>query len=321
VGVCFGHEHLIVDHCHLTGLHPDFLLDDVECAVREVAAARALGLTAVVDAMPLDVGRNPRKLAAVARRTGLHIVMATGLHVAPFYPADHWRFTEDAEAQAKRFIADILDGCEGDEGPVRSGLIKVGASTPRPVGAERVAFEAAAVAQLATGAPILVHTPGGRGGLVHVELLASAGVPPDRVALSHVDRARDVGYLCDLLDTGATCVLDQASRATDGTGTAELVAGLAARDRLAGVVLGLDHGRRRYWAGYERGPGLTFLLTSFRARLASLGLGEEVLRRLLVRNPRRAFALAPPGPPGERPAGPAPVPDPAPDPDRPGRRS
>ena len=52
LGVTYAHEHLVIDGGRPVQLFPDFRLDSVENAVAELAPARALGLRAVVDAMP-----------------------------------------------------------------------------------------------------------------------------------------------------------------------------------------------------------------------------------------------------------------------------
>ena len=90
LGITYAHEHLVIDGGRPVELQPDFLLADVEMAVEEVAAARALGLAAIVDAMPCDAGRNAGKLAEISRRTGVHVVAPTGLHLAKYYGDAHW---------------------------------------------------------------------------------------------------------------------------------------------------------------------------------------------------------------------------------------
>jgi predicted metal-dependent phosphotriesterase family hydrolase/ferredoxin len=225
--------------------------------------------------------------------------MATGLHLAEFYPHDHWRFEADAEEQARRFLQDITFGVPvgGPAGTVvRSGIIKIATSTAKPVAAERVAFEAAALAHVASGAPILVHTPGGRGALEQVEMLTAGGVEAEALALSHVDRRRDVGYLAELLATGVNVVLDQATRVAPAGApdTAEIVLALAEAGLTNRVILGHDHGRRAYWRAYGGGPGMAFIVGRLRQRLLDGGMDDEALRGLLVDNPRKAFSFVPP---------------------------
>lgn len=56
LGVCYAHEHLIIDPSFATDQNPDFLLDSVENGVAELKELKALGVGACVDSMPLNCG-------------------------------------------------------------------------------------------------------------------------------------------------------------------------------------------------------------------------------------------------------------------------
>ena len=78
LGMCFAHEHLVIDGGVPLLVNPELSLPRVEDAVAELAPCVAAGVRAVVDAMPADAGRNVAKLAAISRRAGVHVVAATG---------------------------------------------------------------------------------------------------------------------------------------------------------------------------------------------------------------------------------------------------
>ncbi len=80
-GICYAHEHLIIDPSFTTYMYPDFLLDSVERASVDVADFYAAGGRTLVDSMPCGGGRNVVKLAEISRRTGANIVCPTGLHL------------------------------------------------------------------------------------------------------------------------------------------------------------------------------------------------------------------------------------------------
>ena len=90
LGMCFAHEHLVIDGGVAKLVNPEISLQRVEDAVAELAPCVAAGLGAVVDAMPADAGRNVAKLAEISRRAGVHVVAATGLHHARYYGERHW---------------------------------------------------------------------------------------------------------------------------------------------------------------------------------------------------------------------------------------
>jgi 5-phospho-D-xylono-1,4-lactonase len=303
LGPTYAHEHLVIDGGRILDTQPDFLLADVDRAVAELEPARALGLAAIVDAMPCGAGRNVVKLAEISRRTGIHVVAPTGLHLADFYAPDGWTEREPASALADRFAADIVDGIDRNDyaGPVldrtthRAGVMKIAASQTM-TDRERRVFEAAALAHRRTGCPILTHCTEGRGAIEQVELLVALGVAARHITLSHTDRVVDRGYHREILATGAFVEYDQGFRwkADVENGTLTLLAWMVEDGFGDQLMLGLDAARQGYWTTYGGAPGWTFLLGSFADAMRQRGLEDEDQRAIFVGNPARAFAFAAP---------------------------
>jgi 5-phospho-D-xylono-1,4-lactonase len=300
LGVTYAHEHVIIAGGKPVEMSADFLLDDVDKAVEELTAAKALGLRAVVDAMPADCGRDVLKLADVSRRAAIHVVAPTGLHHERFYDARHWSLRASDEEIAALFVADISEGIDAEDygGPIvrrtahRAGVIKVGGSADFPSERDRRVFTAAAIAQRETGCPILTHCDGGRRGLEQVRLLVDVGADPAHVVLSHVDKVVDRGYHRELAATGASLEYDGAFRWIDEpNGTLRLLGWMAEDGLIDRVMLGLDAARRGYWTVYGGSPGMPYLLDGFDREMRAIGLGDEQLRTMLVANPARAFAF------------------------------
>jgi 5-phospho-D-xylono-1,4-lactonase len=301
LGVTYAHEHLVIDGGRPVLLEPDFDLGDVESMVTEVGAAVDLGLGAVVDAMPCDAGRNVSKLAAISRRTGLHVIAPTGLHHDRYYGPAHWSHRIEIDELAALFIADIREGVDANDysGPVvhrnthRAGVIKVAGSEGGPSDRDRRVFEAAASAHLATGAPILTHCERGTGALEQVAALASFGVDLEHVVLSHVDKVVDRAYHQEIAASGATAEYDGSYRWGDAdNGTLTLLGWMAEDGLLDHVVLGMDAARRGYYSVYGGNPGLGWLLGGFSQAMDDRGLGPDVRRRMFVDNPARVFAFS-----------------------------
>ncbi|MPY88786.1 MAG: hypothetical protein GEU99_12760 [Luteitalea sp.] len=169
LGVCYAHEHIIIDPSFATYLEPDFLLDSVDLAAKELGELAAAGVTAMVDSMPAACGRNARKLAEVSRRSGIHIVCPTGVHLRKYYPPGHWVDRLAVGELTELFVRDIEDGIDANDyaGPtlsrtaVRAGVIKVATGNAPFSPLEHRAFVAAACAHHQTGCPILTHTDHG----------------------------------------------------------------------------------------------------------------------------------------------------------------
>ncbi len=297
LGVCYAHEHIIIDPGFTTTVDSEFQIDSVENACAELQAAATAGLRAVVDAQPCDAGRNAVKLAEISRLTGIHIVCSTGLHLRKYYPPDHWRDRLGAEQLAAIFREEIEQGIGANDRsgatPHRAGVIKIASGLNALTEHERTVFEAAAIAHRATGAPILTHTEQGTAGLEQIRLLAGCGVPCSKVILSHTDRKPDPGYHLEMLSTGAYLEYDSAFRWKDqpGNPTLDLVLRACRASFGAQVLLGTDSGRRRYWKSYGGGPGLAYLLKVFAPMLLEAGLSGEDLDRIFISNPERAFSF------------------------------
>jgi len=301
LGVTYAHEHLVIDGGRMVEMSPDFLLADVDKAVAELQTASALGLRSVVDAMPCDLGRNVNKLAEISRRSGVHIVAPTGLHLAMYYLDDHWSQVLPLDALAARFIDDVVQGIDADDyrGPTtrrtehRAGVIKIAGGRTLLSAHEGKAFEAAAVAHLATGVPILTHCTDGTAALEQVRLLTGAGVPPEAITLSHTDKVVDRGYHREILASGVFVEYDQAFRwPSDGDNGTLTLLGWMLEDGFGDqLMLGLDAARRGYWSAYGGGPGMAFLLGEFSERMAAAGVSAEARRRIFIDNPARAFAF------------------------------
>ena len=300
-GPAFVHEHLIIDSPLVAREMAHIHLPSVDEAATEVHRCIAAGVRLMVDAMPAASGRDPERLARASILTGMRVVGATGLHTQKYYGDVAWTRDEDPEALSARFVADIEDGIDKhdyrgetvERTEVRAGIIKV-ATLGEAISEEELRlFEAAAMAHAATGAPILTHTEGGRGGPAQIDLLASHGIAPNRIALSHTDKISDPGYHREMLETGANLCYDQALR--HGTGpdnqTAQLLDAMTELGFADQLMLGTDGARRSLWSTLGGAPGLDWLYTDLPGLLGGLGLPEGVIAGFFVDNPARFLAF------------------------------
>jgi 5-phospho-D-xylono-1,4-lactonase len=283
------HEHLLMRTPLLAGDE----LDDLDRSAAETAQLRDAGIDAVVELTPLGCGRDPLGVAAIAERTGVHIVLATGVHREAHYGPDHWVRGAGTETLVDRFVADIIDGCEPGPDAVRAGVIKVGVGYWSISELERRVLHAAAEAHRRTGAPIVCHLEQGTAAWEVVELLVGAGTPPEVLALAHADRNPDPGLHADLAAAGVYLGYDGAGRAKYWPDSVLIdclttVADQGGGDRL---LLGGDVARRSSFRAYGGLPGMAYLPSVFVPRLARVA-GEELVRTVLVDNPARFLTLA-----------------------------
>jgi phosphotriesterase-related protein len=297
LGVCYAHEHLVIDGGIAKIINPEISLQDTGAAVAEVEACRQAGVHAMVDTMPADAGRNVARLVEISRRTGVHLVAVTGLHHARYYGERHWSELLEPAEMAELFIGDLEIGIDAHDlnGPVvrrtphRAGLVKVAGSDGGPSVRDLRTFEAAAITVARTGAALMTHCEGGGGGVQQLEALAGLGVPLERVILSHTDKVADLGYHRALLQSGCSLVYDQGIRTA--TQTTDLVGAALEGGWLDRILLGTDGARRSLWSAFGGSPGLAALWTDLGASVAQRW-GAEASAALWVDNPARALALA-----------------------------
>lgn len=299
LGVCYAHEHIIIDESFTTFQNPEFLIDCVDSASKELTEFFAIGGRAMIDSMPCDCGRNVMKLAEISRRSGVHIVCPTGLHLAKYYDPGHWGNFYSEDQLATLFIAEITEGIDAHDcnGPIinrtphRAGLIKIATGETITARQEKI-FAAAATAHRETGCPILTHTEQGELGLEQVEMLQKHGVDLAHVVLSHLDRKPDLASHREILSTGVCVEYDSAFRwkAGQGNPTLDLLTELFPEfpDQ---IMLGMDAARRSYWKHHGGAPGMNFLLTTFTEQMKSAGLTDHDLQRIFVANPAKAYAF------------------------------
>lgn len=293
------HDHLFIRGGHAVTLEPGYLLDDVSAAVAEAETVLAAGGAALVDCMPLGVGRDADGLVEVASRTGLTVLAASGFHRDAFYPDDHWVRRTGTDALAAIVVSEYERGMgrdgvappDGDRSTARPGVIKVATSGETPTELERRLLVAVGLAAAETGLPVITHTETVAGARAQLAALAARGVPAERVVLSHMDRHADAAELAEICRTGATVCLDWLGR-TDRRPD-EVIVRLAASLVEAGlgdrVVLGQDLARRAYWRSYGGGPGLAHLFATVLPLMTRMGFDRRELDTILVTTPRRVF--------------------------------
>lgn len=291
------HEHLL----QVSRLLPGDGLDDLERSAREAATLRDAGIDALIELTPIGLGRDPVGVRAIAERTGLHVVLATGVHREDHYDAEHPVRELDDDALVARFVRELTEVVDADDtgrGPpvpidgLRAGVIKVGTGYWSISAFERRVLEAGAEAQRRTGAALVCHLELGTAAIEVLELLTAAGASADRIVLAHMDRNPDPGLHLELAAAGAYLGYDGPGR-TRYWPDSVLIDCLVAVAEAGGserLLLGGDVARRSSFESHGGLPGMAYLPRRFVPRLRAAA-GDELVERILVANPARAFAL------------------------------
>jgi phosphotriesterase-related protein len=292
-----AHDHVILEGGLTTVSEPDFRLDSEEKAIAELERWRQAGGGVVVDTQPFGCGRNVDKLLAVSESSGVPIVVSTGFQHRKFYLPDHWQYRYDGGAIYDLLLAEVVEGVDGNnyDGPVvrrlpvKAGLVKVAGDYNYVQENMKRLIRVVGRLHQATGIPVFAHTEHGTACNELLDLLEAAGVAPDRVMLSHVDRNPDLSLHRRLAERGAYLQYDTPSRVKYQPEhlVVELMRRLFDGGLGAHLLLGGDMARRSYWQAYGGGPGFDYLLRVFTPRLRNEGFAEDEIEQVWVHNPAR----------------------------------
>ena len=271
-------------------------LYDLDEAVSEAGQFADLGGRSIVEPTNRGIGRDPAGLAAVARRTGLNVVMGSGYYLEPSHPANvRAMSSEDVAVEIEQ---DLLEGVDGSG--VRAGLIgEIGVSAQFTAEEEKV-LRGAARAQKRTSVPLMVHLPGWER-LAHrvLDVVGEEGVDPRHVVLCHMNPSQhDHDYQFGLAERGAFLeydmismdfyYADQQAQCPADHENARAIKHLIDQGYGAQVLLSQDVFLRMMLTRYG-GFGYGYVLRHFVPRLKRLGVTTEQIHGLLVDNPRRVF--------------------------------
>src|SRR5207245_1987557 len=138
---------------------------------------RAVGVRTIVDPAPMEVGREPALQRAAAERSGMQVIVSTGLYcetgrwfggIPPYFKL------RSVDEITETYVTEIEKGI-GDTG-VRAGIIKAATSSGRITENEEKALRAAARAAHATGLNITTHTTHGTMGPEQLDIFAGEGL-------------------------------------------------------------------------------------------------------------------------------------------------
>jgi predicted metal-dependent phosphotriesterase family hydrolase len=247
---------------------------NVDLMAEELATARREGAACILDAGHPDMGRDLDFVRQASMKSGVPVVAGVGFYSQPFYPKEIAAMSEEQIVQALIRQADEAPG--GAFGEI--------GSWDEITADERKVFRAVGKAHVATNLPIVTHTGiPGKSALEQLDLLEDAGVKPDRVVIGHLGNLVDASVYVHkaICRRGGYVGFDRQG----GNGDAQQVPLVMALLE-AGFA---DH--LLFSADASRGYGKT--LTVFLPKLKAAGASDEVLRRIMVDNPRRFLAFVP----------------------------
>lgn len=296
LGVLLSHEHLLASPSGFES-DPNLVFDyegQMVRAVQQMKELKGVGVSTIIDPIPMDLGRRVDFMADVAAASGMNIICATGLYyengALPGFPI--YYKIKRVEEITELYVKEIVEGI----GPrkIKAGVIKCATGANQITKHETKALTAAARAAKATGVPITTHTENGTMGPEQLDIFESEGLPPYRVTIGHCSDSPNIAYLIKILKRGAYVGLDRVGIEmwTDDETKLGVVAALVALGYEKQLVLSHDnvgcmHGFRP--RPQEPKRRFTYLHQEFIPRMRAAGISEKALHTMLVENPRRYF--------------------------------
>jgi phosphotriesterase-related protein len=284
--ICMGSEGMLLDSRF------EMPSDRFERAVRQLKTARQAGVDSMVDATPIDLNRDAGFLKEVADASGMNIICATGLYFDGHGLPAHFK-SMSLQDLTDLYVCELTDGI-GRTG-VRAGVLKVATGEQGITPADRKSLEAAAVAQQATGVPIITHTSGGFG-VEQAKALVESGADPAKVMIGHVDhKFSSFSYLERILRTGVNIAFDRCGLGIflPDSLRAALVAGLIDIGFGNRVFLSMDsvlvqYGPVSAFEADAKEP-LVYVVGAFADTLKRFGVDRDQQQAILGDNPARLF--------------------------------
>jgi len=279
-------------------------LDSRELAIKEVSFFARAGGGTIVEMSSRGLGRDPVGLAAVARATGVNIVMGCSYYVGMSHPPG--LATRGCAAIADEIVSELEAGVPGCG--VKPGVIgEVGFSGLEPEKEAKV-LRASVLAQRRTGAPLVVHPTFGDEALLDIlNMLVDWGAVLQRTLICHADVfAYSLSACQEVLAAG--CFLgfdnfgnlayphDYLGRVLNMTGDLERlrrVRELIDGGYLSQILVGGDTVFRDQLKSYG-GFGYAHLLENVIPLMRSCGFAEEEIRAIFLENPQRFLTFGPP---------------------------
>jgi len=294
LGFTLMHEHIMSIDSSMRFAFPDWL--DREKFVKKVAGelseAGRSGVTTVVDATPINLGRDISIIREASERSGVQIIASTGL----YWYEEPWMSGWEIDALKEKFLNEVNGGIQGTA--IKPGIIKAATDSPGMTPVNYRLLKTAAALCKETNLPLTTHTcPSCMTGLMQQDVFIAEKVDLSRVIIGHSGDTDSIEYLEAILKRGCYLGLDRFGLEMP-LSTEKRIATLVElvkRGHAGRIVLSHDYCCYIDWNpdyNFKKiAPdwGYTFLPLKIIPELKKRGVGEEELHTMTVLNPKRIF--------------------------------
>ena len=297
LGFTLMHEHLIVASAGITRTYPELMgRDIIDRLVIALIEAKKAGISTIVDATTLDLGRDISIMAQASRMAGINIIACTGW----WLEAPRFLTAVSINQLTQAFVREIREGIDGTD--IKAGILKAASDADGVTEWQEKVLRAAARAHLLTDVPIMLHSCSPRQiGKRQLAILKEEGVKPERVKMDHSNDTTDIGYLTWLMEQGCYLGMDRypgygAPKSHERTITLKTLIDAGYMDRMLpshdypqvqissdSIVPGPAENKT------ARPQGWLYIKKTVFPELKEMGLSETQLAGLCVTGPRNFF--------------------------------
>lgn len=270
--------------------------DAVETAFQELMEAKKLGVNTIVEASPINIGRDISITQELSKRTGINFIVSTG-----FYWTDEpWILAWDPEQIAEYAANEVMNGIENTNS-VKANIIKAGTELHGVTPFNYKFLKIAALLHMKTGLPITTHTVAAQEiGLIQQDIFAATGVDLTKVIIGHCGDTTNLDYIQKILDRGSYVGLDRFGiefMLSDEL-RMQTVIELCKRGYEKQLILShdycstLDWAPDRYFNKILPNWNYWHLSKNIIPALKEKGLSQKQIDTMTIENPRRIFESA-----------------------------
>ena len=207
MGRTLMHEHAVCFDMALKKAFGKKWVDEdaaLELIVKELKAAKEYsGIQTIVDATPINSGRDVKILKQVSEESGVNILAATGLFAFENFPI----VGKSAECFVKLITEEIVSGVENTG--IKPAVIKCATGPQGFTEINKKLLLIASEVCKQTGIPITTHTESIEAAVEQQNIFERNGVDLSKVIIGHVGDYNDVEKLSDIVKRGSYLGLDR----------------------------------------------------------------------------------------------------------------
>lgn len=298
MGLTLEHEHAIVD---FTGAEqfqqPQYPIEQaLDTLIPYFEKLKSFGVKTMIECTPNYIGRDVKLLKALSYQTGMNFLTNTGYYAAAgkkYIPAHAYH--ETAEQLAQKWTEEWVNGI--DATGIKPGFIKLGVGQSALDSLEQKIVTAGALAHLATGLKIAIHTGSADAAFDEVDILEAHGVDPKALIVVHAQNMPVKDQLA-LAQKGAWISLDGINESPESISKyTDYLVQLDKNGYINQTLISQD----AYWSVEKdesdeiyfqhHGSPYSAIFDVLIPALQNAGFSSEDINQLLISNPAKAYEI------------------------------